>query len=86
MEDIRVLAVPTAEGGLTGGSGTTNVTLQMNDREATKIAFAADNGKVWLVLRPRTGGRETTTDVVTLETLLLGLKPVTALRSLGGRR
>jgi Flp pilus assembly protein CpaB len=86
MEDILVLDAPAAEaGGATGDTTTGNVTLRMTDREATKIAFAADNGKVWLVLRPRTGGRPTTTDVVTLETLLLGVKPVTALRSFGGR-
>lgn len=85
MEDILVLEAPAAEAASTGGSTASNVTLRMTDREATKIAFAADNGKVWLVLRPRTGGRPTTTDVVTLETLLLGVKPVTALRSFGGR-
>ena len=86
MEDILVLDAPAGEAASTAGATTDNVTLRMTDREATKIAFAADNGKVWLILRPRTGGRPTTTDVVTLETLLLGVKPVTALRSFGGRR
>ncbi len=85
MEDILVLDAPAGDAGGTGGSTASNVTLRMTDREATKIAFAADNGKVWLVLRPRTGGAPTTTDIVTLETLLLGVKPVTALRSFGGR-
>ncbi|MDP8956138.1 MAG: Flp pilus assembly protein CpaB [Actinomycetota bacterium] len=87
MEDIAVLSAPTAEDGSASGGGTTNnVTLRVTDAEATKVAFAADNGKVWLVLRPRTGGTPSTPDVVTLETLLLGVKPINALRSFGGRR
>lgn len=84
MEDILVLSAPMAQDSA-AGSGAKNVTLRMTDNEATKVAFAADNGKLWLVLRPRTGGAPSTSDVVTLETLLLGVKPVSALRSFGGR-
>ena len=86
MEDVVVLSAPTAEEGGAGGNTASNVTLRVTDSEATKVAFAADNGRVWLVLRPRTGGSPSTADVVTLETLLLGVKPVSALRSFGGRR
>lgn len=84
MEDVAVLSAPTAEEG-PGATDASNVTLRMTDVQATRVAFAADNGKVWLVLRPRTGGSPSTPDVVTLETLLLGVKPVSALRSFGGR-
>jgi Flp pilus assembly protein CpaB len=67
-------------------SGTTNnVTLKVDPRDAAKVAFASDNGKVWLVLRPPTGAGASPPDIVTVETLLLGVPPIVALRSFGGR-
>jgi Flp pilus assembly protein CpaB len=61
-----------------------NVVLKVSDRQAANIAFASDNGKVWILLRPRTGARSAAPDVVSLETLLLGVKPVKVMRSFGG--
>ncbi len=86
MEDVVVLEAPTEEGSAAGGSKTSAVALRVDDRQAAELAFAADNGKVWIVLRPRTGGQPSTRHLVSLESLLLGVKPVSVLRSVGGRR
>jgi Flp pilus assembly protein CpaB len=42
--NIRVLAVPTIEGG--------NIVLRLQTRDAAKFAWAADNARLWFVLRP----------------------------------
>ena len=53
------------------------VTLRLDERQAAAMAFAADNGKVWFVLRPPAGATETKTDEgANLETLLSGVKPI----------
>jgi Flp pilus assembly protein CpaB len=87
MEDITVLTVPGGTGGgVTGGGGRgSNVTLKVTPQQAADLAFAADRGKIWLVLRPRTGGAGESPKLVTAETLLLGVPPVAALHSFGGR-
>jgi Flp pilus assembly protein CpaB len=54
-----------------------NVVLRVNRDEAAEIAWAVDNGKVWLVLRPRAGAPPTKPGVVTAESVLTGVKPVT---------
>jgi Flp pilus assembly protein CpaB len=36
-------------------SATTNVVLEVDAHQAAELAFSADNGKVWLVLRPANG-------------------------------
>lgn len=68
------------------GSGTTNVSLKVDDVDAAKLAFAADNGKLWLALRPSTGAKASKSGIVTTETMLLGVPPVQILKSFGGRR
>ena len=84
MSNIPVVAIGTNSGGM--GSKATNVSLQVNDEQAAKLAFASENGKVWLSLRPSAGAKSAPPRVVTAETLLLGVRPTTVLRSLGGRR
>jgi Flp pilus assembly protein CpaB len=88
VEDLLVLRAPTAQAGLGGGSGEKNasVTVRADDDAAAKIAFASDNGSVWVVLRPRTGAKPTPPDIVTLETLLFDAKPVAVQQSFGGAR
>jgi Flp pilus assembly protein CpaB len=80
LDDILVLR---AAGGTeqTGG----NVVLRVPARFASHLAFAADNGVLWLSLRPAAGARESRSDVVTLEKVLLGAKPV-PLNGVGGKR
>ena len=40
------------------------------------LAYAVDNGKLWLLLRPQTGATNSQIPLVTLETILLGTKPI----------
>jgi Flp pilus assembly protein CpaB len=67
------------------GNSTSDVSLRVDDLDAAKIAFAVDNGKLWLALRPSAGAAPSRPAIVTLETLLLGIPPAHAVRSLGGR-
>ena len=86
VEDVVVLAAPDAARGVGGGGQMASMTLRVDDADAARLAFAADNGKVWIVLRPRTGAEPTPPDLVTIETVLFGVKPVTAVQSFGGAR
>lgn len=79
MADVPVLAV----GEKAAGSGTTNVSLGVDDVKAAELAFAADNGKIWLAMRPSAGAARSRPGLVTVETMLLGVPPVKVLRSLG---
>lgn len=85
MQNVLVLDAPAAAKGLASNSGA-NVVLRVDPRQAADLAFAADNGKVWVVLRPKTGAPPVAPAFVTLETELLGVRPVAALKSFGGRR
>ena len=75
--NVPVLKAPSDSGNGTGGD-TKQVTLKVSDRKAAQLAFAGDNGKVWIVLRPAAGAQDTNVDVVTLQSLLFGVKPVSA--------
>ena len=83
MADVPIVQVAKADGAV--GAKATNVSLRVDDEQAAQLAFASDNGKVWLSLRPAVGAKSSPPGIVTIETLLLGVKPVTAVRSLGGR-
>ena len=86
MENILVLDVPEESGGgLAGGGKQANVVLRLSDEQAAQLAFASDNGKIWFSLRPQTGANTPAPSFVTLETLLLGVKPVTVVESFGGK-
>jgi Flp pilus assembly protein CpaB len=86
MENILVLEVPAdTGGGLGGGSNSANVVLRLSAEQAAQLAFASDNGKIWFSLRPLSGASTPDTSFVTLETLLLGVKPVTVVKSFGGQ-
>jgi Flp pilus assembly protein CpaB len=61
-----------------------NVNFKVTDGQATKLAFAADNGKLWLALRPSADAKTLPPSLVTAETLMLGVKPQLVYRSLGG--
>ena len=69
MEDITVLRAPVA-----GGSGI--YTLKATGRQAAVLAYAADNGNLWFVLRPPSGAKTVIPGFVSAQTLVLGLKPV----------
>jgi Flp pilus assembly protein CpaB len=69
MTDITILRAP-----LAAGSGI--YTLRATTRQAAALAYAADNGRLWFVLRPPSGAKTVIPSVVSMQTLLLGLKPV----------
>jgi Flp pilus assembly protein CpaB len=83
MENIEVVSVGDASSAI--GSKATNVSLRVNDRQAAELAFASDNGKLWLSLRPSTAAKSSKPGIVSVETILLGVPPVTVVRGLGGR-
>jgi Flp pilus assembly protein CpaB len=66
--NIKVLVAPDTSGGT--GSGT-NAILRVTTKQAAKFAFAADNARLWLVLRPQVGATKTPPALVTLNSLLL---------------
>jgi Flp pilus assembly protein CpaB len=73
MEDVMVLKAPKADGGgKVTSCSTSSVTLRVGAADAGKLAFASDNGKIWIVLRPPTGGTNPTPSAVSLESLLSG--------------
>lgn len=76
--NVLVLAAPTASGGgsLGGASNSgANAVLRVSAGTAAKFAYAADNGILWLVLRPQVGASPTPPSLVTAAALLAG-KPV----------
>jgi Flp pilus assembly protein CpaB len=85
MGNIQIVQLNSSSGNALS-SGSTNVAVKVTDEQAAKLAFAVDNGRLWLVLRPSTGAKASPPSVVTVETLLLGVPPVTELRNLGARR
>jgi Flp pilus assembly protein CpaB len=84
LPDTPVLKAPTsASGGGLGGvnpqSQQSNITLKVDANQAGELAYAADNGKVWLVLRPANAGSAATSSI-SAQSLLSGGSTVT-----GGR-
>jgi Flp pilus assembly protein CpaB len=62
----------TGVGGQNGSNATSDVTVQVDDRQAARLAFASDNGKVWLALRPANASAPDRRLVVSLESILFG--------------
>jgi Flp pilus assembly protein CpaB len=83
MQNIPVLGINKST--QFGGSSTSNVTLRSTAYQAEQLAFASDNGKLWLVLRPPSGASPSPPALMTVETLLLGVPPVTELHSFGAK-
>jgi pilus assembly protein CpaB len=69
MADVTVLRAPL-------GGGTGLYTLRASGRQAPVLAYAADNGRLWFVLRPASGAKTVIPGFISAQTLLLGLKPV----------
>jgi Flp pilus assembly protein CpaB len=72
-QNVLVLEAP--KRAATGASKEANVVLRTTYREAADIAWAVDNGKIWVVLRPRSGAPVRRPLVVT-SGALLGVRPV----------
>ena len=85
-QNIKVLEVPsTSSSSTTTSSNTGNIVVQVTDQQAWDIAFAINNGTVFLAGTPQAGNVSSKPSLVTLETMLLGIQPVKVYRSLGGR-
>lgn len=71
LQNVLVLSgITAATGGIGGGnSNGGNVVLRATDRQAALLAFAADNGKLWLALRPPAAAKQSTPTVVTAASL-----------------
>lgn len=77
-QDIPVADVASkAAGGVAASTSSTNVSLRVDDKQAAEIAYASDNGKIWLFLRPPTGAKNARPGLVNVGTILLGVPPIT---------
>ena len=73
LQDILVLQPPGGGSGSIGGtSAGSNMIVQVRSPQAAKLAFAADNGKIWVILRPRSGGKHAPPSTVTQTSILRG--------------
>jgi pilus assembly protein CpaB len=78
LPDIEVLKAPGQSANGLGSSSSNNndVTLAVNTGQAGELAYAADNGKLWLVLRPADASATAPPSMITVQSLLLGTKPI----------
>ena len=72
VQDVLVLKTPNAGDKAGGGNDTKDLTVRVTADQAAQLAFAADNGKIWFVLRPPAGADDERPASVTLESLLAG--------------
>jgi Flp pilus assembly protein CpaB len=72
-----VLQVPAKAKAGVGSAMSTNIVLRATAPEAAEFAYTADNGKLWIVLRPA-NAKTTPPSLVTAESLVLGISPVVA--------
>jgi Flp pilus assembly protein CpaB len=71
MQNVLVLSLSGgASGGVNSGSSESSITFRLAPSGAGRMAFASDNGKVWIVLRPTTGGGSIGPNTTTMQTLL----------------
>lgn len=76
--DALVLQVPKAAStGIGASTASSNIILRATAPDAAQFAFTADNGKLWIVLRP-TNAKATPPSLVTATSLVLGMSPIVA--------
>jgi Flp pilus assembly protein CpaB len=86
-QNVSVLRIPeSASRGGIGGASTKQVVLAVPSKVAVEAALAVDHGNLWLFLRPPSGAKPTYKQLVTMETVMLGLNPVAVLHGFGGQR
>jgi len=68
---LRAGAQPT-DGGNEGKAADKSIILRVTDREAVTLAHAADNGKVWVLLRPAAGAKESAPQTASIDSVLRG--------------
>jgi Flp pilus assembly protein CpaB len=57
MQDVLILAAPNQVAAGTSAETSANYILRVPTKDAARFAFAADNGEIWLVLRPQTDAK-----------------------------
>ena len=68
---IRAAAQP-IEGGSEGEEAKESIIVRVTDREAVSLAHAADNGKVWVLLRPGAEADQSKPHTATLDSIVSG--------------
>ena len=53
-------------------TSTESLTLRVTDVQANRLAWASDNGKIWVTLRPPAAAKQSRPQVVSLTTILVG--------------
>lgn len=71
---LRAGAQP-IEGSNEGKAAEKSIILRVGDREAISLAHAADNGKVWVLLRPAGDAKESKPGTATLDSVIATGKP-----------
>ncbi len=74
MQNVLVLRGAGGEEEAEGGDEE-QVVLRVSADSAADLAFASENGRVWLALRPGAGAEDPKKELVTLETVLVGKRP-----------
>lgn len=77
VQDALVLKVPAAARNSNSGEKQA-ITVRLRADESAQLAFAADAGGVWFVLRPPAGARDTRPSSVTLDAILAGKPTIEA--------
>jgi Flp pilus assembly protein CpaB len=83
LRDALVLKAPEKASSSVALNKTQNVVVRAPDSKAAEIAFAVDNGKVWLTLRPKAGAENSPQELIRLEQLLAGTRPIKVNREEG---
>ena len=77
MQNVLVLSASSgASGGVGTGASASSITFRLSPNGAARVAFASDNGKIWIVLRPTTRGGSIGSNLTTLQALLTGSRKV----------
>lgn len=71
IRNVRIMAAPGYNPGISS-----SVILQVSDRQAAALAFAADNAKLWFLLRPPVGSADSPDVSVSQDSLISGGKAV----------
>src|SRR3954467_12421778 len=82
---LRAGAQPT-DGGDEGKAADKSIILRVSDREAVSLAHAADNGKVWVLLRPAAGAKQSPPATASIDSVLRGGQNATSTAGRGSTR
>ena len=80
LQNVEVLKAPSADEdsnkGAASATQTQGVVLRVPTEDAPQLAFASDNGKLWISERPPVGSATHKPTLVNLERVLLGMPPI----------